>query len=145
MKLCVVCKTIISCMGKVKVCIVLREDLWVGFRSRGLTNLSGAVEEFLSAFLSSLPTEYKRRSVKETRELIRRFLEGKPVQENTPQEFLQQLITLLQTLPLQTSQPQQETHQETLPPTQPEPTTQEPKQTNPQKPKQKTRKKPKQN
>jgi hypothetical protein len=117
-------------MGKVRVSILLREDLWVGFRSRGLTNLSGAVEEFLSAFLSSFPPEYKRRSAKETRELVRRFLEGKPVQENPLQECLQQLITLLQTLPLQTFQPQQEIHQETQPPTQPEPTTQEPKQTN---------------
>jgi outer membrane biosynthesis protein TonB len=132
-------------MGKVRVSILLREDLWVGFRSRGLTNLSGAVEELLEAFLSSLPPEYKRRSAKETRELVRRFLEGKPVQENTLQECLQQLITLFQTLPLQTSQPQQEIHQETQPPTQPEPKTQEPKQTNPQKPKQKTRRKPKQN
>jgi outer membrane biosynthesis protein TonB len=132
-------------MGKVRVSILLREDLWVGFRSRGLTNLSGAVEELLEAFLSSLPPEYRRRSSKETRELVRRFLEGKPVQENTLQEFLQQLITLLQTLPLQTSQPQQETHQETQPPNQPEPITQKPKQTNPQKPKQKTRKRTKQN
>jgi hypothetical protein len=120
-------------MGKVRVSILLREDLWVGFRSRGLTNLSGAVEEFLSAFLSSLPTEHRRRNAKETKELVRRFLEGKPVQENTLQERLQQLITLLQT--------QQKPH----PPTQPEPTTQEPKQTNPQKPKQKTRRKPRQN
>jgi outer membrane biosynthesis protein TonB len=131
-------------MGKVKVCITLREDLWIGFRSRGLTNLSGAVEEFLEAFLSSLPTEYRRRSSKETRELVRRFLEGRPVQETTPQELLQQLITLLQTLP-QPLHPQQEPHQEALPPTQPEPITQEPKQATPQKPKQKTRRKPKQN
>jgi len=125
--------------------LLLREDLVLDFRSRGLISLSGAIEEFLELFLSAIPTECRRRSGKETRELVRRFLEGKPVQENTPQEFLQQLITLLQTLPLQTSQPQQETHQETQLPTQPEPTTQEPKQTNPQKPKQKTRKKTKQN
>jgi hypothetical protein len=132
-------------MNKLRVSITLREDLWIGFRSRGLTNLSGAVEEFLEAFLSSLPTEYRRRSAKETRELVRRFLEGRPVQENIPQEFLQQLITLLQTLPSQTYQPQQETHQETHPPTQPEQTAQEPKQTNHQKPKKKTRRKPKEN
>jgi hypothetical protein len=131
-------------MGKVKVCITLREDLWVGFRSRGLTNLSGAVEEFLEAFLSSLPPEYKRRSAKETRELVRRFLEGRPVQDTISQEFLQQLISLLQTLP-QPLHHQQETHQEALPPSQPEPITQEPQQTPSQKPKQKTRRKPKQN
>jgi len=133
-------------MGKTKVCIVLREDLLDGFKSRGLTNLSGVIEELLSAFLSSLPPEYKRRGAKETRELVRRFLEGKPVQKNTLQDCLHQLITLLQTLPSrQTQASQLETQQETCPPTQPEPTTQEPKQTNPQKPKQKTRRKPKQN
>jgi predicted metal-dependent hydrolase len=133
-------------MGKVRVSILLREDLWVGFRSRGLTNLSGAVEEFLEAFLSSLPTEHRRRNAKETRELVRRFLEGKPVQENTLQKLLQQLITLLQTLPSQQTQASQlETQQKPHPPTQPEPTTQEPERTNPQKPKQKTRRKPRQN
>jgi len=121
--------------------LLLREDLVLDFRSRGLTSLSGAIEEFLEAFLSAIPTECRRRSNKETRELVRRFLEGKPVQENTLQESIQQLITLLQTLPLQTSQPQQEIHQESQPPTQPEPTTQKPKQANPQKPKQKNRKK----
>jgi hypothetical protein len=116
-----------------------------GFKSRGLNNLSGVVEELLSAFLSSLPPEYKRRSAKETRELARRFLEGRPVQESIPQEFLQHLITLLQTLPSQTYQPQQETHQQTHPPTQPEQIAQEPKQINHQKPKKKTRRKPKEN
>jgi hypothetical protein len=128
--------------------LLLREDLVLDFRSRGLISLSGAIEEFLEVFLSAIPTECRRRSSKETRELVRRFLEGKPVQENTLQECLQQLITLLQTLPsqqTQTSQPQQETHQETQPPIQPEPTTQEPKQINPQKPKQKTRRKTKEN
>jgi hypothetical protein len=138
-------KTIISSMGKVKITITLREDILGGFKSRGLYNLSGVIEELLSAFLSSLPPEYKRRSAKETREIVRRFLDGRPVQENIPQEFLQQLITLLQTLPSQTYQPQQETHQETLPPTQPEQTAQEPKQINHQKPKKKTRRKPKEN
>jgi hypothetical protein len=128
-------------MGKVKVCITLREDLFGGFKSRGLTNLSGAVEEFLEAFLSSLPPEYKRRSAKETRELAKRFLENRQAQENLLQEFLQLLTTFLQILPqrAQTSQLQQE---ETQPPTQPEPTTQ---QTNPQKPKQKNRRKTKEN
>ena len=134
-------------MGKVKVCITLREDLFGGFKSRGLTNLSGAVEEFLSAFLSSLPPEYKRRSAKETRELAKKFLEGRQAQEHLLREFFQLLISFSQTLPPQQTQAyqlQQETHQETLPPTQPAPIAQEPKQTNPQKPKQKTRKKPRQ-
>jgi 16S rRNA C967 or C1407 C5-methylase (RsmB/RsmF family) len=126
-------------MRKVRVSILLREDLWIGFRSRGLTNLSGAVEEFLEAFLSSLPTEYRRRSAKETRELVRRFLEGKPVQETIPQELLQQLISLLQTLP-QPSQPQQGTLQEPQPLSQPE-TSQEKQPPIPQKLKQKPRRK----
>jgi hypothetical protein len=124
-------------MRKVRVSILLREDLWVGFRSRGLTNLSGAVEEFLEAFLSSLPTEHRRRNAKETRELVRRFLEGRPVQESpsTQQELLQQLMTLLQTLqtpsqPSQTFQPQpQQTFQ---PPPSPQPPYQPPPQPQPQ-------------
>jgi hypothetical protein len=130
-------------MGKVKVCIVLREDLLDGFKSRGLTNLSGVIEELLSAFLSSLPTEYRRRNAKETRELARRFLEGRPVQESpsTQQEILQQLMSLLQTLqtpsqPSQTFRPQpQQTFQPPTPPSpqpqyqppQPKPTVQEQK------------------
>jgi hypothetical protein len=99
---------ILLSMRKVRVSIVLREDLWVGFRSRGLTNLSGAVEEFLEAFLSSLPTEHRRRNAKETRELVRRFLEGRPVQESpsTQQELFQQLMSLIQTLQI-SSQPSQ--------------------------------------
>jgi uncharacterized membrane protein YgaE (UPF0421/DUF939 family) len=104
---------ILLSMRKVRVSILLREDLWVGFRSRGLTNLSGAVEEFLEAFLSSLPTEHRRRNAKETRELVRRFLEGRTVQESpsTQQELLQQLMSLIQTLqtssqPSQTFRPQ---------------------------------------
>jgi len=133
-------------MRKVRVSILLREDLWVGFRSRGLTNLSGAMEEFLEVFLSSLPTEYRRRNAKETRELVRKFLEGRPVQESPSgqQELLQQLMTLLQTLqsasqPSQTFRPPpQQTFQPTSPPPpspqpqyqpppQPKPTTQEQK------------------
>jgi len=124
-------------MGKVRVSILLREDLWVGFRSRGLTNLSGVVEEFLEAFLSFLPTEHRRRNAKETRELVRRFLDGRPVQESpsTQQEILQQLMTLLQTLqtpsqPSQTFRPQpQQTFQ---PPPSPQPPYQPPPQPQPQ-------------
>jgi len=131
-------------MGKVKVCIVLREDLLDGFKSRGLTNLSGVIEELLTAFLSSLPPEYRRRGAKGTREIARSFLEGRPIQESpsTQQELLQQLMTLLQTLqtpsqPSQTFRPQpQQTSQNPPPPspqpqyqqlTQPKPTVQEQK------------------
>lgn len=130
-------------MGKAKVCIVLREEILDGFKSRGLTNLSGVIEELLSAFLSSLPPEYRRRGAKETRELVKRFLEGRPVQESpsTQQELLQQLMTLLQTLqtpsqPSQTFRPQpQQTFQPPPPPSpqpqyqppQPKPTVQEQK------------------
>jgi len=123
-------------MGKVKVCIVLREDLLDGFKSRGLTNLSGVIEELLSAFLSSLPPEYRRRGAKETRELARRFLEGRPVQDSpsTQQELLQQLMTLLQTLqtpsqPPQTFRPQPPPSPQ--PPSQPQPQYQQPPQTKP--------------
>jgi hypothetical protein len=119
-------------MGKVKVCITLREDLLDGFRSRGLTNLSSVIEELLSAFLSSLPAEYKRRSAKETRELAKSFLGGRQAQENLLQECFQLLTTFLQTL---LSQQTQTTH----PLTQPKSTTQETKLTNPQKTKQKAR------
>jgi hypothetical protein len=115
-------------MRKVRVSILLREDLWVGFRSRGLTNLSGAVEEFLEAFLSSLPTEHRRRNAKETRELVRRFLEGRPVQESpsTQQELLQQLMSLIQTLqsasqPSQTFRPQPQQTFQPPPPSSPQP------------------------
>jgi hypothetical protein len=83
-------------MRKVRVNILLREDLLLGFRSRGLTNLSGAVEEFLEIFLSALPPERKKRSSKETRELVRKFIESRPARD-TP-ITLQELITLLQNL-----------------------------------------------
>jgi len=128
-------------MGKVKVCIVLREDLLDGFKSRGLTNLSGVIEELLAAFLSSLPPEYRRRGAKETRELARSFLEGRPIQESpsTQQELLLQLMTLIQTLqtpsqPSQTFRPQpQQTFQPPPPPSpQPQPQYQPQYQTPPQ-------------
>jgi len=118
---------ILLSMRKVRVSILLREDLWVGFRSRGLTNLSGAMEEFLEALLSSLPTEYRRRNARETRELVRRFLEGRPVQESPSgqQELLQQLMSLLQTLqtpsqPSQTFRPPPQPQTPPPPPSQPQ-------------------------
>jgi hypothetical protein len=111
-------------MRKARLSILLREDLLVGFRSRGLTSLSGVIEEFLEIFLSAIPPENRKRSVKETRELVRRFLEGRPVQESpsTQQELLQQLMSLIQTLqtssqPSQTFRPQpQQTFQPPPPP-----------------------------
>jgi len=126
-------------MGKVKVCIVLREDLLDGFKSRGLTNLSGVIEELLSAFLSSLPPEYKRRGAKEMRELVRRFLEGRPVQESpsNQQEILQQLMFLLQTLQTpsqqtQTFRPQPQQTFQSPPPPSPQPQYQPPPTPQPQ-------------
>jgi outer membrane biosynthesis protein TonB len=115
---------ILLSMRKARLSILLREDLLVGFRSRGLTSLSGAIEEFLEGFLSAIPSENRRRNAKETRELVRRFLEGRPVQESpsTQQEILQQLMSLLQTLqtpsqPPQTFRPQpQQTFQPPTPP-----------------------------
>jgi len=84
---------ILLSMRKARLNILLREDLLVGFRSRGLTSLSGAIEEFLEIFLSAIPPENRKRSAKETRELVRRFLEGRPVQDSpsNQQELLQQL------------------------------------------------------
>ncbi len=131
---------ILLSMRKVRVSILLREDLWISFRSRGLTNLSGVVEELLSAFLSSLPTEYRRRNAKETRELVRRFLEGRPVQESpsNQQELLQQLMSLIQTLqtqsqPPQTFRPQPQQTFQPLTPSSPQPQYQPPpSQTQPQ-------------
>jgi hypothetical protein len=126
-------------MGKVKVCIVLREEILDGFKSRGLTNLSGVIEELLSAFLSSLPPEYRRRGAKETRELARRFLEGRPVQESpsNQQELLQQLMSLIQTLqtpsqPSQTFRPQPPPSPQPPPPPQREPQYQPKWETQPQ-------------
>jgi hypothetical protein len=120
---------ILLSMRKVRVSILLREDLLVGFRSRGLTSLSGAIEEFLEVFLSAIPSENRKRSAKETRELVRRFLEGRSVQEtpSTQQELLQQLMSLLQTLqtssqPSQTFQPQPSPSPSPQPQYQPPPT-----------------------
>jgi len=145
---------ILLSMRKARLSILLREDLLVGFRSRGLTSLSGAIEEFLEVFLSAIPSENRKKSAKETRELVRRFLEGRPVQDSpsTQQELLQQLMSLIQTLqtpsqpsqtfrpqPQQTfqpppppspqpqSQPQYQPQPQSQPPTQPKPTVQEQK------------------
>jgi len=135
---------ILLSMRKARLSILLREDLLVGFRSRGLTSLSGAIEEFLEVFLSAIPSENRKKSAKETRELVRRFLEGRPIQESpsNQQELLQQLMSLIQTLqtpsqPPQTFRPQPQQTSQTSPPpspqtqyqqlTQPKPTVQEQK------------------
>ncbi len=135
---------ILLSMRKARLNILLREDLLVGFRSRGLTSLSGAIEEFLEVFLSAIPPENRKKSAKETRELVRRFLEGRPVQDSpsNQQELLQQLMSLIQTLqtpsqPPQTFRPQpQQTFQPPPPPSpqpppQPQPQYQQPSQPKP--------------
>jgi len=124
---------ILLSMRKARLSILLREDLLVGFRSRGLTSLSGAIEEFLEAFLSAIPSENRKRSAKETRELVKRFLEGRPVQESPSlqPELLQQLMTLIQTLqtpsqPSQTFRPQPQQTFQPPPPPSPQPQYQPP-------------------
>ena len=130
---------ILLSMRKARLSILLREDLLVGFRSRGLTSLSGAIEEFLEVFLSAIPSENRKKSAKETRELVRSFLEGRPIQDSpsTQQELLQQLMSLIQTLqtpsqPSQTFRPQPQQTSQTSPPPSPQPQYQPPSQTQPQ-------------
>jgi hypothetical protein len=101
-------------MRKVKTTITLSEEILDGFKSRGLTNLSGVIEELLADFLSSLPPGYKRRTAKETRELVRGFIANRHYQERLLQQFFQLLIASFQTLS-QSSQPQQGTTKENLP------------------------------
>jgi hypothetical protein len=130
---------ILLSMRKARLSILLREDLLVGFRSRGLTSLSGAIEEFLEGFLSAIPSENRRRNAKETRELVRSFLEGRPVQDSpgTQQELLQQLMSLIQTLqtpsqPPQTFRPQPQQTFQPPPPPSPQPQPPPPSQSQPQ-------------
>jgi len=130
---------ILLSMRKARLSILLREDLLVGFRSRGLTSLSGAIEEFLEVFLSAIPSENRRRNAKETRELVRSFLEGRPVQDSpgTQQELLQQLMSLIQTLqtpsqPPQTFRPQPQQTFQPPPPPSPQPQPPPPSQREPQ-------------
>ncbi len=102
-------------MRRIKVTITLREDLVFDFRGRGLSNLSAVVEELLSAFLSSIPSESTKRTSKETLELVRSFLNGRSTQavSPNPQELFQQFMAFLQSQSLsstlgqsqQTSQP----------------------------------------
>ena len=130
---------ILLSMRKARLSILLREDLLVGFRSRGLTSLSGAIEEFLEVFLSAIPSENRRRNAKETRELVRSFLDGRPVQDSpsTQQELLQQLMSLIQTLqtpsqPPQTFRPQPQQTFQPPPPPSPQPQPPPPSQREPQ-------------
>jgi outer membrane biosynthesis protein TonB len=124
---------ILLSMRKARLSILLREDLLVGFRSRGLTSLSGAIEEFLEVFLSAIPPENRKRSAKETRELVRRFLKGRPVQDSpsNQQELLQQLMSFIQTLqtpsqPSQAFRPQPQQTFQPSPPPSPQPQYQPP-------------------
>jgi hypothetical protein len=115
-------------MRRIKITITLREDLVFDFRWRGLSNLSAVMEELLSAFLSSIPSESTKRTSKETLELVRNFLNGRSTQaaSSSPQELFQQFMSFLQSQSLSsTSQPQQtfrpQPQQTFQPPTPPSP------------------------
>jgi len=126
-------------MRRIKVTITLREDLVFDFRGRGLSNLSAVIEELLSAFLSSIPSESTKRTSKETLELVRNFLSGRSTQavSSNPQELFQQFMAFLQSQSLPSTQPPppQQTFQPPPPPSpqpqyqppQPKPTVQEQK------------------
>jgi hypothetical protein len=98
-------------MRRIKITITLREDLVFDFRWRGLSNLSAVMEELLSAFLSSIPSESTKRTSKETLELVRNFLNGRSTQaaSSSPQELFQQFMAFLQSQSLSSTsgQPQQ--------------------------------------
>jgi hypothetical protein len=119
-------------MRRIKVTITLREDLVFDFRGRGLSNLSAVVEEFLSAFLSSIPSGSTKRTSKETLELVRNFLSGKNTQaiSSNPQELFQQFMAFLQSQSL-SSTPGQPQQTQPPPPPSPQPQYQppQPKQT----------------
>jgi len=108
-------------MRRIKVTITLREDLVFDFRWRGLSNLSAVIEELLSAFLNSIPSESTKRTSKETLELVRNFLSGRNTQavSSNPQELFQQFMSFLQSQSLSSTPPQpQQTFQ---PPPSPQP------------------------
>uniref|UniRef100_A0A7C5SYH9 Uncharacterized protein n=1 Tax=Thermocrinis ruber TaxID=75906 RepID=A0A7C5SYH9_9AQUI len=122
-------------MRRIKVTITLREDLVFGFRGRGLSNLSAVIEELLSAFLSSIPSESTKRTSKETLELVRNFLSGRSTQavSSNPQELFQQFMAFLQSQSLSSTppppqpQPQPPPQPQYQPQPQPKPTVQEQK------------------
>jgi pyruvate/2-oxoglutarate dehydrogenase complex dihydrolipoamide acyltransferase (E2) component len=111
-------------MRRIKVTITLREDLVFDFRGRGLSNLSAVIEELLSAFLSSIPSETTKRTSKETLELVRNFLNGRSTQavSPNPQELFQQFMAFIQSqsLPSTPGQPQQTSQPPPPPPPQPQ-------------------------
>ena len=126
-------------MRRIKVTITLREDLVFDFRWRGLSNLSAVIEELLSAFLNSIPSESTKRTSKETLELVRNFLSGRSTQavSSNPQELFQQFMAFLQSqsLPSTSGQPQQ-TFQPPPPPSpQPPPSQPQPQYQQPPQPK----------
>jgi hypothetical protein len=131
-------------MRRIKITITLREDLVFDFRWRGLSNLSAVMEELLSAFLSSIPSESTKRTSKETLELVRNFLNGRSTQaaSSSPQELFQQFMAFLQSQSLSSTsgQPQQTFRpqpppspqpQYQPPPSQPQPQYQQPPQPKP--------------
>jgi hypothetical protein len=115
-------------MRRIKVTITLREDLVFDFRWRGLSNLSAVIEELLSAFLSSIPSESTKRTSKETLELVRNFLNGRSTQvaSSNPQELFQQFMSFLQSQSLSSTPPQPQQTFQPPPPPSPQPQYQPP-------------------
>jgi hypothetical protein len=110
-------------MRRIKVTITLREDLVFDFRWRGLSNLSAVIEELLSAFLSSIPSESTKRTSKETLELVRNFLSGRSTQavSSNPQELFQQFMAFLQSQSLSSTSGQPQQTSQPPPPPSPQP------------------------
>jgi hypothetical protein len=115
-------------MRRIKVTITLREDLVFDFRWRGLSNLSAVIEELLSAFLSSIPSESTKRTAKETLELVRNFLSGRSTQavSSNPQELFQQFMAFLQSQSLSSTSGQPQQTSQPPPPPSPQPQYQPP-------------------
>jgi hypothetical protein len=121
-------------MRRIKVTITLREDLVFDFRWRGLSNLSAVIEELLSAFLNSIPSESTKRTSKETLELVRNFLSGRSTQtvSSNPQELFQQFMAFLQSQSWSSTQPPPPSPQpQYQPPPTPQPQYQQPPQPKP--------------
>jgi hypothetical protein len=121
-------------MRRIKVTITLREDLVFDFRWRGLSNLSAVIEELLSAFLNSIPSESTKRTSKETLELVRNFLSGRSTQavSSNPQELFQQFMSFLQSQSLSSTSGQPQQTSQSPPPPSPQPQYQPPSQPQPQ-------------
>jgi outer membrane biosynthesis protein TonB len=121
-------------MRRIKITITLREDLVFDFRWRGLSNLSAVIEELLSAFLSSIPSESTKRTSKETLELVRNFLSGRSTQavSSNPQELFQQFMSFLQSQSLSSTPGQPQQTFQPPPPPSPQPQPPPPSQSQPQ-------------